>query len=64
MSLPDLLPRPSQATHYSSCGTAKQVVIAALDKQGNLSCDFGDALLGTTTSWPDVFRITSSPRPR
>ena len=53
-------PGASQATHYSSCGTAKQVVIASLDKQGNLSCDFGDALLGSTTSWPDVFRITSS----
>ncbi len=53
-------PGTSQATHYSSCGSSQQVTIASLDKQGNLSCDFGDALPGTTTSWSDVFRVTSS----
>ena len=53
-------PGASQATHYSSCGTAQQLPIASLDKQGNLSCDFGDALPGSTTSWSDVFRVTSA----
>ena len=50
----------SQATHYSASGCPQSVTIATLDKQGNLSCDFGDALVPSSTSWCDVFRVTSS----
>jgi len=53
-------PGCSQATHYSSSGCPQSVTIASLDKQGNISCDFGAALLGSTTSWSDVFRVTST----
>jgi PKD repeat protein len=53
-------PGSSQATHYSASGCPQSVTIASLDKQGNLSCDFGAALPATTTSWSDVFRVTSA----
>ena len=53
-------PGTSQATHYSSCGSPQSAPIATTDKQGNLSLDFGDVLLPSTTSWTDVFRVTSS----
>ncbi len=53
-------PGSSQATHYSASGCPQSVTIASLDKRGKLSCDFGDALPSTTTSWSDVFRATST----
>ncbi len=53
-------PGSSQATHYSASGCPQQASIATLDKQGNLSLDFGDALPGASTSWSDVFRVTSA----
>ncbi len=53
-------PGTSQATHYSSCGSPQSVLIATADKQGNLSLDFGDVLVPSTTSWTDVFHVTSS----
>ena len=55
-----LSPGSSHATHYSPSGCPQSVTIASLDKQGNLSCDFGAALPATSTSWSDVFRLTSS----
>ncbi len=53
-------PGSSQATHYSTTGCPQQAPIATSDKQGNLSLDFGDEVVGSQTSWSDVFRITSS----
>ena len=50
----------SKATHYSSSGCLQSALIATLDKQGNLSLDFGDVLLPSSTSWTDVFRMTSA----
>ena len=50
----------SQATHFSASGCPRSALIASLDKQGNLALDFGDALPGVSSSWSDVFRVTSA----
>ncbi len=53
-------PGTSQATHYPPCGDPQSALIATTDKQGDLSLDFGDVLLPSSTSWSDVFRVTSA----
>ena len=50
----------SKATHYSSSGCPQSATIASLDKQGELSLDFGDLLVPSSTSWTDVFRVISA----
>ena len=52
-------PGCSKAAHWSSHDRSQLQPIASPDSKGNLSLDFGDALQGASSSWYDVFRVTS-----
>ena len=51
----------AKAKHWdgSACGSYRYQLISQCDKTGALSLDFGDALCGQQTAWPDVFRLVS-----
>ena len=51
----------AEAKHWdgSACGSYRYQLISQCDKTSALSLDFGDALCGQQTAWPDVFRLVS-----
>ena len=52
-------PGCSQAVLFSSSGCSRSAPIAAVNKHGDLALDFGDVVVGSSTTWVDVFRVTS-----